>query len=124
MELSSCYVVEIVLRLSLADRLVVFKESIPQSKRQALRADLASIPTKKSTASKNVISYECGICGNPCTSDYDSIVSAMCGVRCHHGCLGLTKLSVWVCPQCVSVKCDTGQGKGKKGRQGKCSKFK
>ena len=30
----------------------------------------------------------------------------------------LTELSVWVCPQCVSIKCDTGKGKCKKGRKG------
>ena len=81
---------------------------------------------KKNTASKNVISYECGICGNPCTSDYDSIVCDMRGVRFHQECLGLTELSEWICPRCVSIECDTHKGKMKKGRKGigKCSKFK
>ena len=67
---------ETFLRLSLADRLVVFKESIPKRERQALRSGLASIPTKKSIASKNVISYECGICGNLCTTDYDTLMTS------------------------------------------------
>ena len=46
------YVVEHFLRFSLADRLLVFKKSILKRKRQALRADLASIPTTKSTVKK------------------------------------------------------------------------
>ena len=50
----------------------------------------------------------------------------MCGVRCHHGCLDLTELSVWVCQQCVSIKCDLCKGKGEKGGKGigKCSNVK
>ena len=133
-------VAEHYIRISFSEALHFFKESIPKTKKQALRAKVKALGSREtvrrrieptcSTSSDAVVCpdiYFCGTCNEVCleepkSTSEDSIACDSCKIWFHFGCVGIIgteaflkrKNSTWKCAKCVSPGNGKGRGKGKK----------
>jgi hypothetical protein len=123
------------LKIFFGETVLLFKESLPRKKTQALRSKLGSAcASKKAKVDKgqessiSQDSFPCGVCGNVCVEQPKDLgdESISCDGRCggrwfHYKCVGLggrepflsRKNSKWLCLDCEKNGKGRGKGKGK-----------
>ena len=128
-------------KIVISDRMVVLKDQIPKTKKQALRAKLKGQEASTSSGKKNKkqnVTVEpmskdstdepviCPLCVCVCVDDpqskeEDSIECSKCKEWIHFGCANLSGNEdfldnddcVWLCPKCVPKRPKGQKGKGK-----------
>lgn len=112
-----CMVSEHYVRIQFVDALHRLKESIPKTKKNALRAKLQAATSGKYSRKRTVCNsvdgeYMCPTCGNICPDDpqtqtEQSIGCDACNRWYHQSCQGVTdptKIKVWKCNVCKTSK--------------------